>query len=58
MKPRKLNKAIDSGIDKVLNEGLVVKVSIPGETLLSLGLTIIVTTLTIVVTTKLIRKKL
>lgn len=58
MKPRKLNKAIDSGIDKVLNEGLVVKVSIPGETLLSLGLTIIVTTLTIVVTTKIIRKKL
>lgn len=57
MKPKKLNKAIDSGIDKVLNEGFTVKVTIPGDTLFLLGLTVVISTLIIFAAVKIFNKQ-
>lgn len=58
MKPAKLNKAIDTGIDNVLNNGLTVKLDIPGETLVFLSLAIIITTAIIMFMSKLFKYRL
>ena len=58
MNPAKLNKAIDTGIDNVLNNGLTVKLDIPGETLVQVSFAIIITTAIIMFMSKLFKHKL
>lgn len=47
MKPEHVNKAIDTGLDNVLNNGLTVKVEIPIKTLIALSVTIIITAMAV-----------
>ena len=58
MKPAKLNKAIDTGIDNVLNNGLTVNLDIPGTTLVSLSFAIVITTAIIITMSKLLNYKI
>lgn len=43
MKERKLNKAIDFGLDELTEKGIKVKLEIPSETIISLCVAIVLT---------------
>ena len=47
MKPEHINKAIDTGLDNVLNNGLNVKVEIPIKTLISVSVAFIITAMAV-----------
>lgn len=47
MKPQHVNKAIDTGLDNVLNNGLSVKLEIPMMTLVALSIAVIITAMAV-----------
>lgn len=52
---KKINKAIDTGLDDVLNNGLKVRVEIPTTTLFATSATVIFTALVIITFSKYIK---
>lgn len=52
---KKINKAIDTGLDDVLNNGLKIRVEVPAATLIGTSATVIVTALIIIAFSKYVK---
>lgn len=52
---KKINKAIDTGLDDVLNNGLKVRIEVPASTIFSLSAAVIVTALLIIAFSKYVK---